>query len=166
MRKYAAGFGAVVVMSTCVVGFTAPAGSATWSPWRPPTTTTATGTTYCSQGRSEPLTITTTTKQINLPGAQSSSLTLGLAKVSGGPNGKTLSFPLFYKATPPAPTEPSDDPTLYAGWAVIGDAEILGFGGPIYLEGGTASVNHYAGAAVTSGRSLDLCVALGYPATA
>jgi hypothetical protein len=106
----------------------------------------------------EPLTLTTTTTPINWPWA----ITIGRATISGGPNGKTLSFPLLYKVTPPAPTEPSDAPDLYAGWVVIGNAAILG-GGPLYLEGGTASINHYGGAAVNSGRSLDLCAALGYP---
>lgn len=157
--KRAASLGAMGVIGAVVVGLAVPAGAATsWCP--PPVTTTSTS--YCSQGPSEPLTITTVTRQVTLPGGSGSTFARGLAKVSGGPNGRTFTLPLFYKATPPSPTEPSDDPTTYAGRAVIGNAEVLGFGGPIYLEGGTASVNHYGSAAVTSGPSLDLCVALGY----
>ncbi len=146
IHRLAVGICIVAVMS---VGLALPAGASTGSQWRPPQVTTQTSTLYCSQAPSEPLTLTTTTKTANLPWAPSSMLTVGLAKVSGGPNGRTLSFLLYYKATPPAPTEPSDDATLYAGWAVIGDAGVLGFDGPIYLEGGTASVNHYGQAAVT-----------------
>jgi hypothetical protein len=161
IRSFAAGLGVAAVMS---MGFVLPAGA---SPTRrPPTFTAQTYTTHCSQANDtstgEPLTVTTTTTQITWPWA----LTIGRATVSGGPNGKTLSFPLLYKATPPPPTVPSDYPTTYAGWVVIGDAGVLGDGGPIYLEGGTGSVDHYGQAGVTSGRSFDLCAALGYPPAA
>jgi hypothetical protein len=157
--RYAGGFGVVALMS---VGLALPAGASTTAQWRPPAFTTQTITTYCSQSPGEPLTVTTITTQITWPWT----LTVGRATVSGGPNGKTLSFPLLYKATPPLPTEPSDNPTVYSGWAVIGNAGVLGFGGPLYLEGGTATVDHYDSAGVTSGRSLDLCAAEGYPSAA
>jgi hypothetical protein len=157
--KTVAGFGAI---GAVIAGFALPAGASC----PPPAFTTQTTTPDCNSASSplgpEPVTLTTTVRQISFG---PTSTYVGRATVSGGPNGKTLSFALDYKETPPSPTEPPTDPTYYSGWVVIGNAEIVGYG-PLYLEGGTAGTNHYGGAYVTSGRSLDLCTALGYPSLA
>jgi hypothetical protein len=156
----AAVFGAVAAVGVVIA---VPAGAASFSPWRPPPVTTATVTQYCAQNDHDPLTLTTTTTQIPIPRSRST-LVGGRATVSGGPNGKTFSFVEFYRETPPGPTQASDSPVSYLGWAVVGTSAVLGDGGPLYLEGGTAVVDHYGQAEVISGRSIDLCAASGYPA--
>jgi hypothetical protein len=166
LYKLAASFGAVAVVS---IGLAVPAsGAGASSPWYPPVHTTTTYVSHCAQlnvftPTGEPLTISETTTQVTRPWS-STPLIVGMAKVSGGPNGKTLSLRLSYTLFP----SESSNPIVYSGWAVIGDAGVLGFsnptpGGVIYLEGGTGSVDHYGDVSIQSGQYLDVCSALGYP---
>ena len=152
-----AGYGAVATGVAVVMPSTAFA-----SPWhgdRQPTHqnpsppvlvfTTATFTTRCGDEPNPTLLQETTTT------ANTNSGVIGIVTITA-PSGRTLRFAENYQNTIPVGTTEVTDVT---GWAILGPGAIGN--DIIYLEGGTAAVNHYGVPFLISGRSLDVCKALG-----
>jgi len=150
-----AGYGALATGVAVAIPTTAFASPCHGQPTRqnpsppPPIFTTTTFTTRCGdEPNITPLQETTAT-------AQEGSTTIGTVTIMA-PNGRSLRFAENYRSTPVGnPPEVTD----ITGWAILGPGAIGN--DIIYLEGGTAAVNHYGVPSLISGRSLDVCQSLG-----
>lgn len=96
--------------------------------------------------------ITTTRYPASSPSANSTSTIVGVVTVKA-PSGRTLRFAENYQYTS------ANDITYISGWALVGPGA---FGGDLtYLEGGTASMDHYGSVLQVTGRTFSVCAALG-----